>query len=266
MLFRSVIATFLKLREPYVFAFLHDITERKHAENALRASEERFRQLAENIREVFWMTNPEKNEMIYVSPGYEEIWGQTCESLYASPGKWIQALHPDDRERVLQATLAKQVAGQYDEVYRIVRPDGSIRWIQDRAFPIYDDAGKVYRVVGIADDITKRKLAEAMYRSIFENAMEGIFQTTPQGQYLSANPAVARMLGYDSPEELMATITDLGKQLCVAPESRLDLQRRLEKDGYVREFENQICCKDGSKIWVSINARVVRDASGAVLY
>jgi PAS domain-containing protein len=86
----EVIATFLKLRKRYVFAFMHDITERKQAEQLLRASQERFRQLAENIGEAFWISNPAKNEMIYISPGYEEIWGRTCESLYASPMGWAR--------------------------------------------------------------------------------------------------------------------------------------------------------------------------------
>lgn len=200
----EVIATFLKLREPFVFAFLHDITERKQAENALRASEARFRQLAENIREVFWMTDPEKNEMIYVSPGYEEIWGQTCESLYASPGAWIEPLHPDDRERVVQAVLTKQVSGQYDEVYRIVRPDCSIRWIHDRAFPIRDDSGEVYRVVGIAEDITKRKQAEEALResearksAIMQAALDAIITIDQDGRIRDLNPAAENTFGCD---------------------------------------------------------------------
>src|SRR5919108_3133593 len=115
-----------------------DISRLKQAEESLRESQERFRQLAENIREVFWLTDPVKNQMIYISPGYEQVWGQTCQNLYASPRSWLEAIHPDDRERVLEAALTKQVRGQYDEEYRIVRPDGSIRWIRDRAFPIRD--------------------------------------------------------------------------------------------------------------------------------
>jgi PAS domain S-box-containing protein len=141
-----------------LLSVVRDITERQRAQQALQASEERFRQLAQHIREVFWMSNAEKTEMIYVSPAYEEIWGQTCESLYTSPQNWLEAIHPDDRKRV-QETLGKQATGEYDEIFRIVRPDGAIRWIQDRAFPIRDASGKIYRVVGIADDITKRKQA-----------------------------------------------------------------------------------------------------------
>jgi len=136
---------------------LQCITDRKRAEEALRESEARFRQLAENIREVFWMTDPEKNRMIYISPGYEEIWGRTCESLYAAPRAWLEAIHPEDRDRVLQAALTKQVTGTYNEEYRIVRPDGSVRWIWDRAFPVRDASGQVYRIAGIAEDITERK-------------------------------------------------------------------------------------------------------------
>lgn len=134
-----------------------DITERKQAEHALRESEERFRQVTENIKDVFWMSDPEKNQILYVSPAYEEIWGRTCASLYASPRSWLDAIHPGDRDRVLAAALSKQVPGLYKEEYRIIRPDGSIRWIQDRAFPIRDVSGTVYRIAGIAKDITERK-------------------------------------------------------------------------------------------------------------
>jgi len=269
----EVIATFLKLREPCVFAFMRDITERKQAEQLLRTSQDRFRQLAENIREVFWITNPAKNEAIYVSPGYEEIWGRTCESLYASPRSWVEAIHPDDRERVLETALTKQISGQYDEVYRIVRPDGSHRWIHDRAFPVRDDSGEVSRVVGIAEDITQRKEteealrnAEARYRGIFENATEGIFRTTPEGRILIANPALARMFGYPSPQEMMSSVTNVGQQLYVSLEKRAEMIRLLQEQGAIQGFEEENYRKDGSIIWVSLNAHVVYDASGAIQY
>ncbi|RMH61451.1 MAG: PAS domain S-box protein [Zetaproteobacteria bacterium] len=129
--------------------------EKVHRE--LQDSELKFRQLTETMREVFWMTDPEKNTMLYISPGYEEIWGRSCESLYAHPSNWLDAIHPEDRERVMQAAMTKQISGEYNEEYRIIRPDGSIRWIRDRAYPVRDEQGKVFRVTGIATDITEQK-------------------------------------------------------------------------------------------------------------
>lgn len=135
-------------------------SEIKQSKDAIKESEQRFRQIAETIHGVFWMTDADKNRMIYISPCYEAIWGRTCESLYAEPRSWLDTIHPDDRRRVLDAALTKQTTGGYDEEYRIIRPDGSLRWIRDRAFPVSDDSGKVYRIAGIAEDITGRKKAE----------------------------------------------------------------------------------------------------------
>jgi len=121
----------------------------------LEQSEQRFRQLAENIHEVFWITTPDMSRVIYISPSYEAIWGRSCESLYAAPRDWLEAIHADDRKRVLEAATNQLSRSEYDEEYRIVRPDGAIRWIRDRAFPVRDESGEVYRIAGIADDITE---------------------------------------------------------------------------------------------------------------
>ncbi|WP_395740531.1 PAS domain S-box protein [Prosthecobacter sp.] len=134
-----------------------NITERKLAEEALRESEERFRQIAETIQEVFWITDTSKHHILYVSQAYERIWGRTCESLRVNPQNWLEAIHPEDRERVLLAATTRQVNGTYDEEYRVIRPDGSVRWIHDRAFPVHNAAGEVYRVAGVAQDITEHK-------------------------------------------------------------------------------------------------------------
>ncbi|WP_395751544.1 PAS domain S-box protein [Prosthecobacter sp.] len=135
--------------------------ERRQAETSLRESEKRFRQFAETIEEVFWMTDPDGGEMIYVSPAYEKIWHRTCASLYANPMSWLEAVHPDDRERLAAAVAVKRTTGEYDERYRILRTDGTLRWIHDRAFPVRDSHGNVLRIVGTAEDITESKQVEA---------------------------------------------------------------------------------------------------------
>ncbi len=136
-----------------------DITARKQAESALRQSEERFRQIAENIREVFWVTEPHDNNLIYISPAYEEVWGRSCSDLSEVLQTWLDTIHPDDRARAVEAAVSVQSGGDYDLEYRIVRPDGEVRWVRDRAFPIANESGEVYRVAGVIDDVTESKQA-----------------------------------------------------------------------------------------------------------
>jgi len=138
-----------------------DITDRLRAEEVLAESEQRFRQLAENIDEVFWIADPQTTQVLYISPAYEQVWGRSCRSLYEQPRSFLDAVHPDDRERVRVAALEKHARGEStDEEYRVVRPDGSVRWVRDRGFPVRDAGGRVYRMVGIAEDITDKKRAE----------------------------------------------------------------------------------------------------------
>ena len=141
---------------------VRDITEQTKAEKALRESEGRFRQLADNIREVFWLRSLDASQVYFISPAYEEIWGRTPESLIAQPESWLDAVHPADQEKVI-ANFEKQKYGEsVEHEYRIVRPDGEIRWIQAHVFPVRDEAGEPYRLAGSAWDITKRKQAEEL--------------------------------------------------------------------------------------------------------
>lgn len=140
-------------------ALQREVDERKQTEEQLRRTMQQLRQLAENITDAFWMRNIGDTRMIYVSPAYEKIWGRTCKDLYPSHSGWLDAIHPEDRERVAQA-FVKQSSGEHSEEYRIVRPDGSLRWIRDRAFPIRNSAGAIIRIVGIAEDITDRRRLE----------------------------------------------------------------------------------------------------------
>lgn len=146
-------------------ALERQIAARIQIEIALRESEERFRQLAEHIREVFWVYGMVEERLIYISPAYEEVWGHSIEALHERPRDWIEAIHPDDRLRVEAVVqLATQTTGRVDDEFRIVRPDGALRWIWARGFPVRDDAGYVYRIAGLSEDITARKLAEDQMR------------------------------------------------------------------------------------------------------
>jgi diguanylate cyclase (GGDEF)-like protein/PAS domain S-box-containing protein len=136
-----------------------DITERLALEREREESNERFLQIADNVSEAFWVSDTGGLSLIYASAAYERIWQRGIAELAADPQAWLKAVHPDDADRVRKAVADKAIEGSYDEEFRIVRPDGTIRWIRDRAFPVKDAQGRVHRVVGTAEDITDRKSA-----------------------------------------------------------------------------------------------------------
>ncbi|MCT7952509.1 PAS domain S-box protein [Ancylothrix sp. C2] len=141
----------------YALGMVEDISVRKKSEEALQFSEEKFRQLAENIREVFWIATPDLQQMIYMSPGYEEIWRRSCASVYEQPLSWLDAVHPEDRPQLFGISIPLSEGVPVCQEFRIVLPDNSIRWIWNRCFPIRNSLGMVYRIAGIAEDVTERK-------------------------------------------------------------------------------------------------------------
>ena len=147
-----------------------DITDRKRSELALKESEEKFRQLAEAVDAVFWIVDLASRSHVYVSPAYERIWGYPVEELYENPNAWLEHLHPEDRPRIA-ASPAEELLEEYNEEYRIIRTDGEVRWIRDRAFAIRNEQGQVYRVAGIAEDISDRKHAEAQLQQTNEQLL-----------------------------------------------------------------------------------------------
>jgi PAS domain S-box-containing protein len=194
------------------FCVTRDITGRKKAERALRESETRFRELAENIREVFWMSDPENTRMLYISPTYETIWGRSREALYASPASWMEAIHPEDKERIVQTRSNRASTEPHDNTYRIVRPDGSVRWIRDRGFPVRDENGAVVRFAGIAEDITEQKRAEERlreYEKVVEGLEEMIIVIDRDYRYLIANTAYLKYHGMEREQLIGRVVPDL---------------------------------------------------------
>jgi PAS domain S-box-containing protein len=221
----------------FIDGVILDITHRKSAEEALRVSEEKFRQLAENIREVFWIGSPNWNEVFYVSPAYEELWGRSCESLHQDPRSWLEAVVKEDRERVLE-DLQRRIAGDFSVPefleYRIVRPDGSVRWVFARAFPVRNARGEIYRIAGIAEDITERKKAEEALREAHRDlqlfvdertaelagANKELRQRTAQLSSVSAELILAEQR---ERSRLALLIHDHLQQLLVAAKIRMEL-------------------------------------------
>ncbi|MDB9519260.1 histidine kinase dimerization/phosphoacceptor domain -containing protein [Roseofilum reptotaenium CS-1145] len=161
---------------------------------ALRDSEERFRNLVENLNEVFWLTDIDNQAIIYVSPSYEKIWGQSCESLYENPQSWLSVIHPQESDRI-QATLPAQRHGPWEQEYRILLPSGLTRWIRTRCFPVrYPVGDRIYRLASISEDITQRKHTEAaLERSIsllqatLDSTADGILVLNREGDILNYN-------------------------------------------------------------------------------
>jgi PAS domain S-box-containing protein len=237
-----------------LFGVSRDITENKRAEQALRESEQRFRELAENINEVFWLSDDKNARMHYISSAYERVWGRSCASLYAAPRSWMDAVHPEDKEQVL-ATVAKRSLNEaYHNTYRIVRPDGSIRWIRDRGFPVRDERGVAVRFAGIAEDITERKRTEqarervlSLMLATLESTADGILVVNTEGKIETFNRLFARM--WRLPDEVLASKEDALALECVLeqlvePEKFLENVRYLYQHPEVESFD-RLVFKDG---------------------
>ena len=261
-------------RPEYFVSVLKDITARKRAETVAEESELRFRQLAENIHEVFWLTDPGKNEILYVSPAYEQIWGRTCESLYASPRDWIEAIHVEDRAKVLLAAqkqgAGEYAAGEYDEEYRIVRPDGSIRWIRDRAFPVVRD-GRVYRVTGIAEDVTDRKRtadelreSERRFRDMLGNVELIAMTLDREARITYCNDHLSRLTGWPREELVGKNWFDVFIPAEINESMKTVFAGVLNDLPSCWHYENEIVTRAGERRLIRWNNSVLRSASGEV--
>ncbi|HNS15150.1 MAG TPA: PAS domain S-box protein [Syntrophorhabdaceae bacterium] len=244
-------------------------TKLKQAERALSESDSRFRALAENSIASIFIIQGEK--YVYINPAFTRMTGYDLEDL-SSMNFW-DLIHPDMRDMVRSRGMARQKKED-------VPPRYELKFITRSGRESVGDFGATYTefngkpaILASVFDITEHKRieealqkSEERYRSIVENAIEGIFQTTPDGRYVSANPALARMYGYDSPRELIDSIANIETDQYVNPLDRITMKMLYEKYGYVEKYETQLYRKDKSRIWISMNARAVRNADGAVLF
>ncbi len=176
------------------FGIQRDVTEGRKAEERLREEKEKFRQLAENIEEVFWLRS--RDEMIYVNKVYEKLWGRSVESLYENPSSFIDGVHPEDRDNVIKRFASSQ--DSFDMEYRIIRPDGGIRWVWARSFPIRDSEGKITRSAGIAEDITVRKNYEERLREVsIRDSLTNLFNRGHILERLEEHITISRRSGQD---------------------------------------------------------------------
>ena len=155
-----------------LIANVNALLRMRQTQTALRDSEERFRQLTDNIEDVFWMFSVPARTLEYVSPAYAAIWGRPVDALQRQPGSWLEAVHPDDRDYVTALWNAMQDAPHYEAEFRIVLEGGAVRWVRDRLFPVRDRRGEVYRVARVTSDITRRREMESLLRAADANKNE----------------------------------------------------------------------------------------------
>jgi PAS domain S-box-containing protein len=232
----------------------HDISRRKRAEEELRL----FRQVLEDSSDAVGIATPQGMHY-YQNRAFDALFGPVSENR-------PETLHVDSAvgRQVMQAIIA---GGQWTGEAKMHARDGRILDILLRAYAVRDTSGGITALVGIHTDITERKRveerlqeSEERYRNIFEHSIAGIYQATPEGRYITMNPAFAAMFGYASPEEMISTVTDIAEQLYVNPENRRTRVARMEtSNGVVRDYRVQLKRKDGSLFWVLVTARMVRN-------
>jgi PAS domain S-box-containing protein len=233
-----------------------------------------FRQLLENTQSIFFFVSEgysgdTPGRILYISPGYETIWGRPREELFHNTRAWVDSIHPEDRER-LAAALPGLAWGDFDQQFRIVRPDGEVRWVHDRVFPIRGDHGEVRRVAGMVEDITARKQAEAAlheseerFRQLANTVPSFVWIASPDGSVDYLNDRWYAYTGHASRQAL-----GFGWTEAVHPEDRertlLIWESARRREGFY-EVEMRYRRKDGEYRWFMTRAEPRRDASGQVV-
>ncbi len=243
-----------------VYGTIQDITDRKLSEVEIHESNERFLQLANNISDAFWISSPDMSAVQYISPAYEAIWGRSVASLQANPQEWVESIFNEDRPRVRAAfTALCAERPRLDMEYRIVRPDGVIRWVRVRVSQIRSEADQLIRHVGIASDITERKhsrealaASQRRFKALFEQAAVGVaLAEASTGRFVQVNQRFADILGRSraETEELTFSAVTHPQDAAVSKERLRELIA-----GKIRNYahEKRYLRKDGTVVWVSL--------------
>lgn len=250
-----------------------DVTAQREMETALRDSERRFRQFAEHTDSVLWMKDLRGGAVLYVSPAFEAVWGLPCEALHRDHGLWFQGIHPEDRGRVEAAFYRDVAVGAYDQEFRVLRPDGSTRWVRDRGFPVHDDDGALLYVAGIGEDVSDdRKAHDALAASeerfrVAAEAVQGmVYDWTVSPDRVVRSAGLKALLGFE-PDEVPPHSDWWRARL--HPEDGARVYGAMLEAASARqtsfEAEFRIRHRDGAWVWVLDRCRLHTDAQGRLL-
>lgn len=253
---------------------LIDITERKRTQEALRRSEQRYALVVRGANDGIWDWDL-ATDAVYFSPRYKAILGYNDREFPNVADSWKKAVHPDDLDRVVGVNMEciRGEVDQFEVEYRMRHKSGSYKWIQGRGASARDEEGNVYRLAGTHTDITQRKRtedalrqSEQRYRDLFTHASYGVYQCSPKGAFINANPAMAEMMGYDSPRDFIQSVSDISRECYVNPEDRDEFLRKLKEFGVLNNYQVHLKRKDGSRIWASEDVRAVYDDDGEFIF
>jgi PAS domain S-box-containing protein len=249
-----------------------EVAERERLNQTLRKAEREYRAIIDAVSDIIFETNTQ-GEILFLNGTWRKVTG--IEIQQAMSRDLFDLLHPQDQEE--QRSFFEQLVKGQKHAYRVFTrlrtADGTYRSVELAMSMIRQDENKNLRVVGTFTDVEERRRAERAlseaekkYRTIVENAAGGIYQLTPEGQFLSANPAMARILGYDSPDQLLREVRNVHSMIYTNQKERARFVRELETLGVVKNFELEVVTRSGQRIWVNENARTVKDDEGNILY
>ncbi len=244
---------------------LRDVTEEKMAESIIRESEEKFRQLAENINDIFYISSPDLNTLYYLSPRFKDLWGIDTEMVLKNPQKLVEFIHPDDKASVAKLMEELKVSGKLDIEHRIIRPDKSIRWIRWRAFPIKDDKGNLYKIAGVEEDITEKKYWEDQVLKLSIAVKQSpviIMITDVKGSIEYVNPKFLHVTGYSFDEVIGKNPGILNSGYIEKDEYTELWETIIRGHEWQGEFRNKK--KNGDLFWVSASISAIIDEQGKI--